>query len=435
MYLLYHCTQQRVSPQSSTIMFSALGQQQQQQSEPPAIEDGEIGTDHVAGAEEEREKEDEKDEKDETGEEEKEKEKEGSSTTVDVLKDNQTLLAASKSLLSRSGFQIDDLLAKSVCSSLSLYRDALDISPGDQLRYLDFAPMHRIQTDSDSPLGDGVAGDAIDEEEEEDYFDGGGGGDAFGDDNDDDDDDNEGGAFFGESTLTAESLAAHGKSTDRRSSGSSDDMSVYSSASKIQWDAVYEGDGESDSGSSGVLSVNDTNPIGFQSSKQNAASTAAFLAMHTGATNQWAGAKHWRRSARQKPANKATIGDDDTSTKKKTTKSRAKKEKFRFDFSKVGEGVSEQINAKFEKVKGSKKLNPTVLSDAVVQKGVTQAQEGLYTLPADARLNTKDLCRCDNNLYCCYRCLFIFPSYCIVSRRVASCRVVMFTPPTISAQL
>lgn len=182
-------------------------------------------------------------------------------------------------------------------------------------------------------------------------------------------------------------------------------MSVYSSTSKIQWGAVYEGEGDDDNNSvcssqgvsesgSGVLSVSDTNPIGFQSSKQNAASTAAFLAMHTGATNQWAGAKHWRRSTRQKTVNKTSTEEGETASKeKKTTKSRAKKEKFLFDFSAEREGVSEQISTKFEKVKGSKKLNPTVLSDAVLQKAVLQAQEGLFTLPADARLNTKDLCR------------------------------------------
>jgi hypothetical protein len=320
--------------------------------------------------------------------------------TLDVAKDNLNLLAASKSLLARSGFQIDDLLAKSVCSSLNLYRDALDISPGNQLRYLDFAPLHRLQ--SSDPV-DGVEVP----QDEGDYCDGGGACDLYDGNDDDDDDDHEESAYFGESvSLTADALASLGQSSGRRTSGSSDDMSVYSSTSKIQWDAVYEDNDDSNSvcsnqmasdSGSGVLSVNDTNPIGFQSSKQNAASTAAFLAMHTGATNQWAGAKHWRRSTRQKSANKTL--DESEAVTKKTPKSRAKKEKFVFDFSKVGEGVSEQINSKFEKSKGSKKLDPTVLSDAVVQKGTVQAQEGVYTLPADARLNTKDLCRYEIEIY------------------------------------
>ena len=297
-----------------------------------------------------------------------------------VFTENKSILTASNKLLSRSGFQIDALLTKPVCSSLDKYRDALGIVPCTQARYEDCAPLLHSEgfnfeeNNTDCDVGNIDVGSI----------------------SDDDDDNNEDNTNFGESSLTAEALATLDNSAKRRSSGSSDNMSIYSSTSKIQWDAVYDDDDNnsicssnviSDAGS-GVLSVNDTKSIGFQSGN----STAAFLAMNTGATNQWAGAKHWRRSARFKSAKKVN-SEEESTIKEKKGRAKTKKEKFRFDFTKVGEGVSEQINAKFEKVKGSRKLNPTLLSDTVVQKGISQAKEGVYSLPADARLNVKDLCR------------------------------------------
>ena len=312
---------------------------------------------------------------------------------ITAITNESTIVSGSNQLLIQSGFKMDELAAKLSQSSLKQYRDVLKIYPVESFNMREIAPLHIIDSASAGLVNEHQNFNNNDTVDQCDDF-----GDVGCDYCDDDDDDEENG--FEGSQLTAEAVALlPGNGSDRRTSASSDEMSVYSSSSKIQWGAVYEDESTGENSfeqetSTEKLSVNDTSPLGFQTSKQNAASAAAFLALHSGANNQWAGAKHWRRGTRQRiPTAEKPSTSSNALAEKKTARSRAKKEKFRFDFSNVGEGVSSQISSKFEKEKGSRKLDPTLLSKAVLQKAELQADEGNLVLPPDARLNTKDLCR------------------------------------------
>jgi hypothetical protein len=339
-------------------------------------------------------------------------------------------VAASQDLLDRCGIRVEDILNRSVCSALERYRDCIGFLTPVRLDDNSYSPdlfagLAAVSCDDSinrithtlymAPVSQPGYSAPIDT-----FDDIGGGADYM---SDDDDDVMDGGEMY----------VGGGSGSPAHSSSS---LSP-SHNGKIQWDEVYSeagsvmgdnddtasvssrrssvgGWGEASFGyalqqqaANVSLSLADVTPIGraaaFAPSKRSNAASATFLAsMQMGgkAGNQWAGARHWKSGLRKRTAGAAGQTDDDAVAKEAVKpKKRQTKEKFRFDFSVVGEGVSAQINDCPKPVvsEGGKKTkspaDATVMTAAAIQKNITTAKGGVYLLPEDAKINVKDLCR------------------------------------------
>ena len=333
-------------------------------------------------------------------------------------------VAASQDLLERCGISVTDLLTRTVSSSLERYRQDMGVGFSQRRQDLSYPPelfaglapvaceeamqsithtlLHPLTAYGSCTTTQESLADLHDELPHD-----------FCDDDDD-------GAVdvFGPTSPTQASASSLSPSHNEKiqwdevfseagsvAGGDSDDdnVSVASRRSSVGgWGEASYGYALERQQTSESLSLADVTPIGraFAPQHRNAA-TATFLAGlqmgGKGGGNHWAGARHWKSGLRKRTpsATSANTGDADDGAKK--TKKRQTKEKFRFDFSSVGVGVCDQIEncprPTADGKTGRGRADTTIMTAAAIQKNATLAKGGAYSLPQDANVTVKDLCR------------------------------------------
>jgi hypothetical protein len=163
-------------------------------------------------------------------------------------------------------------------------------------------------------------------------------------------------------------------------------------APKLDWTAAF---GDSVDAGSATSQIPSTIPL--ESVEVTIGNDYTFLNFQSNQSNSWAGARHWkfatRRSERSVVSKSSTEEEQHTETSSKSLRPQEKavankppKEKNFFSFDKATD-----FSAAF-KVEDKKSSN-TVLTSAAIEKSKQLANEGAFTLPMDAKLGPKDLCR------------------------------------------
>lgn len=156
-----------------------------------------------------------------------------------------------------------------------------------------------------------------------------------------------------------------------------DTRSVCSSVSTKSWSGGAFGYAQSSTAS---MSVTEATPL----PKYPSSSAAATFLSAMGGGNQWAGARHWKSNLRPRAA--AAKGEPVAT---KPTKKRQVKEKFQIDFN-APESLSLDVTVE---PKGRRRTDATLMTDAAIEKNTQSAKDGALSLPEDAKITLKDLCR------------------------------------------
>ena len=185
---------------------------------------------------------------------------------------------------------------------------------------------------------------------------------------------------------------------------------------KLDWNTLFTGDDQSSVNDERSESTDDSSIDGaiapasefIPSAVGNDYTFLNFASMNN--TNSWAGARHWkfapkRVAAGEKVANSSSSTNDtkdDSKSKNASATGDKKSDDHSYDNDKIKKS-KDMFTFDFHKVMSNndaaalkvdpKKLASNVISQAAVDKANEVAKEGAYTLPHDAKLGPKDLCR------------------------------------------
>ena len=197
---------------------------------------------------------------------------------------------------------------------------------------------------------------------------------------DDDDDDVESGGYG----YCEEEDHAAGKNISERGSVSTE----APNAPKLDWNAIFSEQGQHQHPTVAMQEV----PNDSHDSEQPLVDIAGgneytFINFSSLRSNSWAGARHWRFAPKWNRVDIKEKSDvvGTTSTATRSTASKAKEAfYFNFDSEWSSQGA---FNVDEENV------NAFVLGSAALNKSAEIASSGAYTLPMDAKLGPRDLCR------------------------------------------